>query len=125
MTDTHSPLPWFVADWDNDGGDNLVTIEYRYPAPDDRVWPDGVGHGFVATTEDSDNPIADAAYIAEAANEYPALKARLAKAERLLRELYVLCRGHQELLGCDQLGGRAYSAAREFLSDGSVGEGGA
>jgi hypothetical protein len=68
MTDT-TPRPWFTADWQNDFGTNNVTIESRINNGS-TLWPDGIEKRRVASTEDGDNPLADAALIVTAVNAH-------------------------------------------------------
>lgn len=62
--------PWFASDWQQDDGPNRTTIERREPenvAPRSwGIWPDGIAKRAVASTEDGENPLPDAAYIAAA-----------------------------------------------------------
>jgi hypothetical protein len=65
-----TPGPWFAADWGNDFGDNLTTIEAQEPevlyAGQSSIWPDGIQKLRIAETEEGERPIEDAAYIAAA-----------------------------------------------------------
>jgi len=71
---THTPGPWFVADWSYDFGDDKFTIETRSPEVlrpgQSSVWPDGIAKRKVGSTEegsfDRETNIANARLIAAA-----------------------------------------------------------
>jgi len=79
-----TPGEWYAADWSNEFGDNLTTIEAREPEVlrpgQSGIWPDGIRHIKVAGTEEaSDKPIINAAFIAACS---PARIARLISSAR-------------------------------------------
>ena len=73
----YTPGPWFAADWSNDFGTYKVTIGAHktevLAAGESPIWPDGVKKIRIASTEDGENPIADALLIAAAPCLYEAL----------------------------------------------------
>lgn len=73
---THTPGPWFVADWQNDFGTDLVTIEARSVDPSGKssIWPHGIQKHKIASTEGGENPIADARLISAAPDLLAALE---------------------------------------------------
>ena len=79
MMERATPGPWYAADWGYDDGSNLVTIEAREPEVvsegQSYIWPDRICKLKVATTEEGQNPLSDAALIAAAVNALPALLA--------------------------------------------------
>lgn len=73
----HTPTPWYAEDWTDDNGSELVTVaahELEVLGPgQSSLWPDGIRKIRIAETVDSPNPIADAAFIVKACNNYEAL----------------------------------------------------
>lgn len=73
---------WAPADWGYDGGDDKTTVETSRPevlSPgQSNIWPDGIRKVRIASTEEGDNPLADAAFIAAAVNY---VRAKLAAAQ--------------------------------------------
>jgi hypothetical protein len=65
-----TPGPWYAADWSDDFGKKLTTIERQVPedVSDGRssLWPGQIKRIRIAETDGGDLPIEDAAYIAAA-----------------------------------------------------------
>lgn len=68
-----TPGPWNAADWTQDDGPDHFTIEATKPGGDPSIWPNGLAKIRVAETHDGERPREDAAFIAAARNELPAL----------------------------------------------------
>ena len=70
LAEAATPGPWSPADWNDDFGDTLWTVEASEPevlgAGQSSIWPDGIRKKRVADTDAGDNPTDDAAYIAAA-----------------------------------------------------------
>lgn len=68
----HTKEPWFVADWNDDNGGDLTTIEAREPEElfegQSHIWPDGIAKKKVADTSDGNNPPEDARRIVACVN---------------------------------------------------------
>lgn len=76
-----SPGPWYTADWSHDDGPLQVTVEFREPEillPEQSgIWPDGIRKRKVASTEEGENDLADAALIAATRTALPQLLSAL------------------------------------------------
>ena len=92
LADEATPGPWGAADWDDDFGDNLFTVEASEPEVlhegQSSIWPDGIRRMRVAETIEGQRPTEDAAFIA-AANPatIKALIAELKEARAIIRPL--------------------------------------
>lgn len=68
----HTKEPWFVADWNDDNGSDLTTIEAREPEElfegQSHIWPDGIAKKKVADTSEGNNPLEDARRIVACVN---------------------------------------------------------
>lgn len=70
LADEATPGPWIAADWDDDFGENLFTVEASEPEVlregQSSIWPDGIRRMRVAETIEGQRPAEDAAFIAAA-----------------------------------------------------------
>lgn len=70
LAEAASNHEWFADDWSDDFGDDKTTIGFRtqevIAAGNHGIWPEGIQWHRVASTEEGENPLADAAFIAAA-----------------------------------------------------------
>ena len=131
LADEATPGPWGAADWDDDFGDNLFTVEASEPEVlhegQSSIWPYGIRRMRVAETIEGQRPTEDAAFIA-AANPatIKALIAELKEARRLLADLMVWFGKYPEFKpNPDYMSGVTEDIAktRAFLARNGKGEG--
>lgn len=83
-----SPGPWIASDWSKDDGPDRHTVAWYEPETvrpgQSYIWPNRMRGWRVAKTDEGNNPLADAAFIAAARTAVPALVERVRELEALV-----------------------------------------